>query len=399
MEDEINLLDYWHVIKKRWKIIALISGFAVITAGIISLLMTPIFQAQTTIMPIEAPSTALSALTSISSSLPFMGYLSGIPKSSSEKLVSVLESRTVTEDVIGSLNLIKVIFSDSWDDGNNRWKDDEPPTIQDTLKVLSEDLVNIDEDRKGLITISIEYKDPQLAANIANEYMSALRRFLNENSLSLAKKNRLFIEDQIRLVKEKLAAAEDTLKNFQIHKKVLALDEQAKASIEAIATIKAQIATKEVQLGVMHQFATPKNPDVQRVKNELRELKKQLALLESKKSNPESHTIPSVTDAPEVGLEYLRLKRQALTQEKIFELLTEQYQLARIEEAKDEVAFQIIDPAIPPEKKIKPKRALIVMLAGTVSLFAGIFLVFFLEYLENIKQSEYIRTQKLENGN
>ena len=166
------------------------------------------------------------------------------------------------------------------------------------------------------------------------------------------------------------------------------MDAQTEASIKALAELKAQITAKEVELGVLKQFATSTNPDVIRIKDELRELKKQLAMLEKKGSNPEADAFPSLSEAPELGLQYIRLKRAAVTQQKVFELLTQQYEMAKIEEAKEDIAFQVIDPAIPPEKRIKPKRRLNVMLAGIVSLFAGIFLVFFLEYLENLKKRE-----------
>jgi uncharacterized protein involved in exopolysaccharide biosynthesis len=93
----------------------------------------------------------------------------------------------------------------------------------------------------------------------------------------------------------------------------------------------------------------------------------------------------ALSDAPTVGLEYGRLRRDALIQQKVFELLTQQLELAKIEEAKDDITFQVIDQAIPPEKRIKPKRTQNVLLAGVVSLFLGIFLVFFLEYLAKQK--------------
>jgi tyrosine-protein kinase Etk/Wzc len=152
--------------------------------------------------------------------------------------------------------------------------------------------------------------------------------------------------------------------------------------------LKAQVTAKEVELGVIKQYATPSNPDVLRLKDELRELKKQLSLMESRGTNPETNALPSLSEAPTLGLEYVRLKRTALTQEKVYELMTQQYEMAKIDEAKEDITFQIIDPAIPPEKRVKPKRKLNVMLAGVVSLFVGIFLVFFLEYLANLKEKE-----------
>jgi uncharacterized protein involved in exopolysaccharide biosynthesis len=204
----------------------------------------------------------------------------------------------------------------------------------------------------------------------------------------MAKRNRIFVENQLYKVKKELREAEEALKGFQINKKIVAIGAQTEASITALANLKGQITAKEVQLGVIKQYSTPSNPDVLTIKDELRELKKQLAMLESKGSNPKIEAIPSLSEAPALGLQYVRLKRKAVTHQKIFELFTQQYEMAKIEEAKEDITFQVIDRAIPPEKKIKPKRKLIVMLVGVISLFAGIFLVFFLEYLSNLKEPE-----------
>ncbi|MBW2078718.1 MAG: hypothetical protein JRI71_14460 [Deltaproteobacteria bacterium] len=378
MEDEINLLDYWRVIRKRWKIIGVIFFTAVVIAAVVSLLMTPIYQAKATLMPIESSGSQVSAALRSLGNLPFVGGM--VPGGASgDKMIAVLKSRTVAEDVIHTLDLINVLFEEP--------DPEEPPTLQDTVRALS-GMTEITDDKKGLISIAVEHKDPQLVADIANQYTGALQRFLSENALSMAKRNRMFIEGQLEKVKDEMQEAEEALKCFQTNKKIVAMDAQTEASIKALAELKAQITAKEVELGVLKQFATSTNPDVIRIKDELRELKKQLAMLEKKGSNPEADAFPSLSEAPELGLQYIRLKRDAVTQQKVFELLTQQYEMAKIEEAKEDIAFQVIDPAIPPEKRIKPKRRLNVMLAGIVSLFAGIFLVFFLEYLENLKKRE-----------
>ena len=373
-EDEINLLDYWRVIRRRWKIIALIFLTSVVTAVIVSLCMTPIYQARTTIMPIESPGGRVSAALRGLGSLPFVGGL--VPSIGGGKLVTLLNSRTMAEDVIKALDLIKILFEEP---------QDEPPSFQDAVRSLS-GITEITDDKKGLISIAVEYKDPEIAADIANQYTIELQRFLNENALSMAKRNRIFIENQLKNVKGELREAEEALKGFQTKKKIVAIDAQTDAAIQALAELKTQIMAKEVELGVIKQFATPSNPDVLGIRDELRELKKQLAMLESKGSNPEADAIPSLSEAPTLGLQYVRLKRKAVTHQKVFELLTQQYEMAKIDEAKEDITFQVIDRAIPPEKRIKPKRRLNVMLAGVVSLFAGIFLVFFLEYLSNLKE-------------
>jgi tyrosine-protein kinase Etk/Wzc len=378
MEDEINLLDYWRVIRKRWKIITLIFFASVVAAAVVSLLMTPIYQAKTTLMPVESSGSHMSAALRSLGSLPFVGGM--LPGGASgDKLIAVLKSRTVAEDVIEALDLNKMLFEEP--------DEDEPPTMQDAVRVLS-GMTEITDDKKGLISIAVEYKDPELAAKIANQHTVALQQFLSENTLSMAKRNRIFIENQLQKVKAELQAAEEAMKEFQTEKKIVAMDAQTEASIKALAELKAQVTAKEVELGVLKQFATPTNPDVIRVEDQLRELRKQLAMLETKGANPEADAFPSLSVAPELGLQYIRLKRDALTQQTVFELLTQQYEMAKIEQAKEDIAFQIIDTAIAPEKRIKPKRKLNVMLAGVVSLFAGIFLVFFLEYLENMKKRE-----------
>ena len=378
IEDEINLLDYWRIVMKRWKIIAGIFVISVVTAAIISLLMTPIYQAKATLMPVESSGGRLSGALQNLSSLPFVGgMVPGIGGASASKLVTVLNSRTLAEDVIHALNLTRIFFKD---------KKDKPPSLEDAVESLT-DITKIADDKKGgVISISVEYKDPKIAADIANHYTTVLQKFINENTLSMAKRNRIFIEDQLEKVKRELKEAEEAMKSFQTDKKIVAIDAQTEAAIRVLADLKAQITAREVQMGVMKQFSTAANPDVLRIKDELRELRKQLTMVESKRGNPETMALPSLSESPALGLQYIRLKREALIQEKVFELLTQQYEMARIDEAKEDITFQVIDRAIPSEKRIKPKRRQMVMLAGAVSLFAGVFLVFFLEYAANLKE-------------
>jgi len=378
IEDEINLLDYWRIVMKRWKIIAGIFVISVVTAAIISLLMTPIYQAKATLMPVESSGGRLSGALQNLGSLPFVGgMVPGIGGASASKLVAVLNSRTLAEDVIHALNLTRIFFKD---------KKDKPPSLEDAVESLT-DITKIADDKKGgVISISVEYKDPKIAADIANHYTTVLQKFINENTLSMAKRNRIFIEDQLEKVKRELKEAEEAMKSFQTDKKIVAIDAQTEAAIRVLADLKAQITAREVQMGVMKQFSTAANPDVLRIKDELRELRKQLTMVESKRGNPETMALPSLSESPALGLQYIRLKREALIQEKVFELLTQQYEMARIDEAKEDITFQVIDRAIPSEKRIKPKRRQMVMLAGAVSLFAGVFLVFFLEYAANLKE-------------
>jgi uncharacterized protein involved in exopolysaccharide biosynthesis len=392
--DEINLLDYWRIIWKRRKLVVYVFLISVISTAIISLIMTPIYQAKATLMLVESSQSRFSAALGALQNIPFIGGAVGgtLGKTATDKLVNILNSRTVAEDVIGKLDLVKIIFKKQWDREKGEWKTDKAPTMQDTLQVLQKGLVKVADDRKGLISITVEYEDPKLAADIANEYTEVLYKFLNVNAISLAKRNRIFLERQLVTTKADLQRAEEELRSYQTNRKIMALDAQSEGAVKALAELKAQIIAREVQLGAMREFATKDNPDVKRLEDELREFRVQLKRLETGSKDPGSDesigAIITLKDAPTVGLGYARLKRDVLIQQKVFELLTQQYEMAKIEEAKDDITFQVIDPAIAPEKRIKPKRTLNVMLAGMVSLFLGVFLVFFLEFLDRQKSKQ-----------
>jgi tyrosine-protein kinase Etk/Wzc len=393
-DNQVNLLNYWQVIKKRRKVVFYAFLIAVAAAALISLLMTPTYQAKTTLIAVESSQTSFATALGALQNLPFLGgMVSGsLGKTTTDKLVSILNSRTVAEAVIKKLDLTKIIFKNKWDEKRGAWHTDKPPTLQDTLKLLQQDIVRVTNDRKGLIAVSVEYRDPKVAADIANEYTVGLQKFLNENSISLAKRNRIFLGKQLETTKSDLKKAEEELRNFQTEKRVAVMDAQAESSIKALAELKAQIIAREVQLGSLREYATRANPEVKRIEDEIRELRQQLDRMEKgskeRKGEESIGAFIPLSEAPTVGLEYARLKRDVLIQQKVFELLTQQFELAKIEEAKDDVTFQVIDPAIPPEKKLRPQIAQNIALAASVSLFLSIFLVFFLEYISKQRKEQ-----------
>jgi tyrosine-protein kinase Etk/Wzc len=395
---EITLLDYWRVIQKRRKIILAIFFLGTVSAAVISLLMTPIYQAKTTLMPVESSQSRLATFLGPLQDIPLVGGAMGgsWAKNATDKLIAILKSRTVTEDVIRSLDLIKVIFRGEWDAEQNKWKTEDPPTLQDCVKALQQGIVKVMDDRKGLISIVVESDDPKTAAAISIEYPKALQKFLTVSAISLAKRNRIFLQKQLELTKQDLTGSEENLKKFQTRKKVAVLDVQAEAGIKALAELKAQVIAREVQLGALSEFATRNHPDFKRIEDELREFRQQLKNYEDGVEKPKKNSLGafiSLAEAPTVGLEYGRLKRDTLIQEKVFELLTQQFELAKIEEAKDDITFQIIDAAVAPEKRIRPKRTLNVIVGGLASLSFGVFLAFFLEYLGRQKSKQFGRTE------
>lgn len=378
-DDEIDLLDLLLVIAKRKKLIIYITlGCAIITA-IISLLMTPIYKAESRILPPQSSGGGIASqlISQMAGGLD-LGGLAG--KTPADLYVGILKSRTITDRIIDRFDIMKI----------------EDFKYRDTArKFVVEKMASFEVDKKsGLITIAVQDKDPKRAADIANAYVEELKNLTKGLAISEASQRRLFYEEQLKDVKEALVKAENDMKVFQEKTGALKIEEQAKAVIEGIADLRAKIAAKEVELKVLRTFTTPQNPDYQKVEEELKGLKTELARLESNEKRGHDPIMPTGR-IPGVGVEYLRKMREFKFNETLYELLLKQYELAKLDESKDAVLIQIVDKAVPPDKRIKPKRTLMVAVATFAGFFMSIFLAFILEFLENTKKDEENR-QKID---
>jgi uncharacterized protein involved in exopolysaccharide biosynthesis len=370
--DEINLLDLWRVLVRRWKTIAVIFLASTLTTLIVNLRMPKIYQARTTIIPLE------SSQTGISTTLAGMAGMAGInvgKTTPAEKFVAVLDSRTLAENVIRKLSLLSELFA-----GSSRTL-----AIQDGVRILK-GITQISTDRKsGLVSVTVEYKDPERAAQIANAFVEELDHFMNTNALTLAKKKRLFLEQQIAQAKEQMKVAEEKLKEYQQNKRLPAPDLQAQATIKGLSDLKAEVISKEVQLGVLRSYATSQNPEVQTLQEQINMLRQQLAKLEAGGKNPSGGSDLSLQSAPQLALSFERYKREIEFQGKMLEILVPQYEVTKMEEAKEDISFQVIDRAVPPIQKFKPRIKKNVLFSGVLSIFFGIFVAFFAHYVERIK--------------
>jgi capsule polysaccharide export protein KpsE/RkpR len=175
--------------------------------------------------------------------------------------------------------------------------------------------------------------------------------------------------------------AEEAMKGFQEKTGALQVEEQAKAVIEGIANLRAQIVAKEVEITVMKTYSTPNNPDLQKAEETLKGFKNELNKLEGKSGSGHDPLMPTGR-MPEVGIEYARKLRELKFNEALFELLFKQYEVAKLDEANEAAIIQVIDKAVPPEKKAKPKTLLLVAIATFAGFFFSIFAAFVKEYKE-----------------
>lgn len=182
-EDEINLLDYWRVIWKGKWIIALLFVLAVTATGWYSFKLPKIYQAKTTIIPTDAGG---GGLASALSSIPFAGALgASLPSTPADKILAILESRTITQKVVQRLDLMPVLFDKEWDPVKKGWKEGpDPPTMEKAITVLKKGIVKVSSDKRGTVSVIVEFKDPKLSASIANNYIQILAEFLNEHAIN-----------------------------------------------------------------------------------------------------------------------------------------------------------------------------------------------------------------------
>jgi tyrosine-protein kinase Etk/Wzc len=367
VEDEINLLDYLIVLLKRKKLIISITLGAAAIAAIIVFIMTPIYRAETRILPPQTGSSsiALSMLTQMTGAQGITESL-GL-KTPGDLYVGILKSRTIADRIIDRFNLMKLYKADY---------------REDARKELLEDVLGAETDKdSGIITISVDDKDPKRSAGMANAFVEELKNLTKGLAVTEASQRRLFFEEQLKDTKMALVKAEEQMQGFQEQTGALQVDAQTKAVIEGIAMLSAQIAAKEVQLKVMRTYATAQNPDLQRSEDELKGLKAELNKLEAKGGSGHDPII-STGRMPEVGTEYARKLRDLKFYEDLYDLLTKQYEAAKLDEARDAAVIQVIDKAIPPEKIAKPKRLLIILIATFTGFFLSIFVAFFAEYKE-----------------
>jgi tyrosine-protein kinase Etk/Wzc len=209
---------------------------------------------------------------------------------------------------------------------------------------------------------------------MANAYVELLFTANARLALTEASQRRLFFEEQLRAAKANLAEAEAAMKRTQQSTGMLQLDSQAKAIVQAVSGIKAEIAAKEVQLRAMNAFAADRNPDVIVAREELAGLQSQLARMQSRGGGPGDVEI-ATRRMPETSLAYIRSLRELAFQEALYELLAKQYEAARIDEAKSAPVIQVVDRAQPPDHRSGPPRLLIVAAATFVCLLAAVLLL------------------------
>lgn len=368
-DEEINLLELLRVVVRNLPLIARITAAAVVLSVIYSLTLKNVYTAKATLLPPQKDSGGGAGALLASMGGGLAGLAGGLG-GSADLYLGILKSRTVTDAVIKRLDLHRELKSKNADD---------------TRKKL-EGLVKFQAGKDGIITITADSNDPAKAALLANTFVDELQKKSLQLNLTKAGTERSFLEKRLVVVKQDLKTAEEEMKSFQEKNKTIKADSQAAAAIEGIARMRAEIVTKEVQLAALRNSMTDASPEVSSLLAGISRLRKQLNLMSG--TGEGGGVIPSVGNAPSIGLEYVRRLRELKTQEALFEQLTKQFELAKINEARDSSSLQVLDEAVAPLTKSKPKRSLIVILSTVTAFFCSVFLVFIREYLAKMSPED-----------
>jgi tyrosine-protein kinase Etk/Wzc len=371
---ETGLIGLLIVFAKRKRLIVGLPVLATLVAVVASLAMPNVFRAATKIMPPQQSQSGASAL------LAQLGGMAGAAaaaagiKSPNDLYIGMLKSRTVADHLIERFKLQQAYGVDS---------------VEKTRRELEKN-TTIGAGKDGMIVVEVEDEDKKKAPLLANAYVEELSKLTNVLAVTEAAQRRLFFEKQLEQAKNNLAVAEAKLKTGLDSKGVISVDSESRAIVETIARLRARISAKEVELSSIGAFVTTNNPAYQRIQQELNSLHSELTRLQSGSAGD-----PVSKDGTEklVGLESVQLLRDVKYYQMLYELLAKQYEVARLDEAKDAAMIQVVDPAVEPERKAKPARALIVLGTTFVSFLLSVILAFALETKERAMQRPEVRNQ------
>jgi uncharacterized protein involved in exopolysaccharide biosynthesis len=351
-EKEITLVDLASVLAKRKRLVVGLPFVVGLLTALGSLLLPVSYTSTTRILPPQQNQSSSALLLSQLGSLLVAGPNSPLSlKNSSDLFAGMLKSRTVADRLIDRFRLRELY---------------EVELLHDAREVLAR-RTNITVSRDGLIRIDVEDRDPQRAAAIANAYVEELRRLLTNLAIGEAGSRRVFFEQHLRKAKDDLTTAEVSLSTFQRRTNLLDPQSQAGLTVATAASLRAQIAAKQVQISALRSFATEHNPELVRTEQEIESLRKQLAKLESDARTGRGDVLLSIDTPPNLVSEFLQKFREVKYHETLYELLAKQYEIARIDEAKDAAIVQVVDEAVPPERKSWPNRTRLVLLTVFVT--------------------------------
>ncbi len=378
--NEINLFDVLIILARR-KVFIFTTVFSITVAAlIISLVIPETYKSTATILPPTGQSSSIGgALGGLVGNVMQLSF--GADRISSEAVLTVLNSRSIKEEVIDRFDLFDVYDVDF---------------IEHAIKQLSQN-TEIREVREGgfgfnpvvAVEVSVTDREPQRARDMAAFYLSKADSVVNVMNTQNARESLAIIEARYLQNLREMEAAENALSEFQSEFGILEIEEQTRAIIDQVAILQSNLTEMEIQVEIARQSLSDNQPELRSMIRARDEIRRRLdALLRSEGQEVGFSLFPPVDQLPTLGLEYLRLYREVVVQNKVYEGLYPQYvhQQMTVEDQRRNI--QIVDPASLPTYKDAPKRALIVLAGLVFAVFLSLIIVFLQEMIARGKEQD-----------
>jgi len=367
-EAQINLMPYLQLLWERRRFLFRAGLCAFLASALLAALIPNRYHSSTRLMPPDGQSAAGLGILASMSGKAGIGSLGGLAgdmlgvRSSGALFMGIIGSETVQDRLIAQFNLRKGFFGTS--------------KIEDARQDLAE-LTDLTEDRKsGIITIGVTDRDPNRAAAMARAYVNELDRLVAQVSTSSARRERIFLEERLKTVKGDLDNAARNFSDFASKNSAIDIPAQGKAMVEAAATLQGQMIAAQAELSGLQQIYTGNNVRVREAEARVNEFQKKLNEIgggdvhgNAKEGNA---LYPSIRRLPILGVTYADLFRQTRIQETVFELLTQQYELAKVQEAREIPSVKVLDAAVVPTKKSFPPRANVTIFGTLLGLAVAV---------------------------
>ena len=343
--------------RRKW-LIAKTAGLAAALGILVSVILPVSYTATTRIMtPQQTPSSASLLMNQMANSgggQLAMAAAGGLGlRNPNDVYIGLLGSRPVADAIIEQFGLRTV------------YRAKDMTAARTTLVAHS----TVASEKSGFITVSVTDRDKTRAAKIANAYTEQLRILTKTLALTEASHRRIFYEEQLKHAREDLLAAEVAFQQVQQKRGLVQLDAQAKATIGLLAGLHAQVSAKQVELQAIRSYSTERNPEVQLTESQLSSLEQEVSSLEQR-GHPAGSLDLGLQDVAGAGIEYLRAEHELEYRQILFDLLLKQYDVARLDEAKDAAVVQVVEPAIAPDRRSAPKRGLMIMMFTLLGIVA-----------------------------
>ena len=368
-----STLDLLILLARKRRFILLTTVIVAVITAAITLLLPIRYTGATSILPPQQSSGGAALLSQLAgASTGGLAALAGSSlgiKNQTDMYVAMFKSRTVEDAMIERFDLKKAYHEKK---------------ISEARKVFEKRSTAVAGFKDGIIRVTVDGPTPERAAEMANAYVDEFQKLASNVATTEAGQRRVFFDRQLEEAKNNLSNAEQDLKKTELTTGLVQPDNQSRAMIESAANLQGLISAKQVQVQAMASSSTDNNPDMIVLKDQLAELRAQLSHLTGSSGNESDLFVPK-GKVPEAVLDYVRKLREVKYRETIFQALATQYQLARLEEAKQGAIFQVIDVAVPPDKRSFPHRTILVVVFTFLAFIVSCFIVWIRASLQTLR--------------